>query len=88
MNSALRLEAFESQDQLAKLVREAGDALGNCRKELVGLDPSSHTAMAVKPILDKVTCPAYDFLIESSCCQLPKCLVLKHLNCCDVMLMS
>ena len=50
-----RLEGFESQDHLAKLIREAGDALGSCRKDLVSLDPADYTAASVGKILDRVT---------------------------------
>ena len=50
----LRLEAFESQDHLAKLIRDAGEGLGACRKDLLSLDPSAYTLQSISPVLEKV----------------------------------
>lgn len=53
---ALRLEAFESQEQLAGLIRTSADNLGKYRKELLGVDPSGlNTHETLSSILEKVT---------------------------------
>ena len=54
-NLPSRLEGFESQDHLASLIKEAGAALGQHRKELINLDPSHYTMEVVGAILAKAT---------------------------------
>lgn len=62
IDAHLRLEAFESQDHLAKLIRDAGKGLGNCRKDLLSLDPSTYTLQSIGPVLDKATGPTIMFV--------------------------
>ena len=54
-NFPSRLEGFGSQDHLASLIKEAGAALGQHRKELINLDPSQYTMEVVGAILAKAT---------------------------------
>ena len=64
----LRLEGFESQEHLAKLIRDAGDGLGVCRKDLLSIDPSMYTFDVLGQILEKAARPTVMFFMRCFTC--------------------